>query len=317
MDNWEGIKNALQFSDDGKLKHLIEIEGINKDLIESIFDLTESIIDSGCDRHLKDKLFVNIFFERSTRTRLAFESTAKQLGADVVNLENTNMAGDLKGESIKDTIMTVGAMGASGVAIRDSHTNSIYIAAHTANQFNMPVINGGAGCVSHPTQALTDAYTLRKEIGDLTGANIAIIGDVLHSRVARSDAQIFKTLGANVRLIGPSNFCPSYLEDEMKVPIFTNMTEGLIDVDAAVLLRIQNERLPYNFNLLNKNYFNDYGMTIKRLEQQKSSFFILHPGPINRGMEIDDEAAECKQSLILKQVTNGMAIRKAVLLMLC
>ena len=286
-----------------------------EDILKDALDIAKN----GCGRPLAGRLFVNIFFESSTRTRTAFEATAKQLGADVVNLDRVTMAGQTKGESMPDTVRTVAAMGAAGIALRHSEPEAVEAAARAADEFNIPVINGGAGCRSHPTQGLTDAYTLREVLGgDISGMTIAIVGDVLHSRVARSDSQIFRTLGVNnIRLIGPPSLCPPSLTDEFQAPVFADMDTGLENADAVVVLRAQRERLCGDFYSSPQAYSEDYGMTEERLSKLKPTAVIMHPGPINRGVEIADSVADGRQSLILRQVTNGMAIRKAALIRLC
>lgn len=310
--------DAAQLSPGGRLRHLIEISGLPKSLLQRIFADADCRAAGG-GRPLAGRLFVNIFFESSTRTRAAFEAAAKQLGADVVNLDQMTMAGETKRESLEDTVRTVAAMGASGIGLRHSAARAAFRAAAAADEFGVAVINGGTGCESHPTQGLTDAYTLREVFGeDFSGMKAAIVGDILHSRVARSDMQILRTMGAaDIRLVGPPDLCPPSLQKELGAPVFANMGEGLRGVDVAILLRVQRERLRGGFCGSPEAYFAAYGMTGGRLARLKSSAIVMHPGPINRGMEIADEVADGAQSRILRQVANGMAIRKAVLARLC
>ena len=272
-------------------------------------------------RPLAGKLIVNIFFESSTRTRTAFEASAKQLGADVVNLDRITMSGDTKSESLADTVRTVSAMGAAGIVIRHSEAGAAKQAAAAAPS-PVAVINGGDGNNAHPTQGLTDAYTLREKFGEsLSGASIAIVGDVVNSRVARSDARIFRLLGArDIRLVGPAKLCPPSMSKLLGGEVVRDMDEGIDGCDVVVLLRWQKERAGLKFYPPVKEYFRNYGMTtrrLKRLTATKRGAMILHPGPINRGVEIADEVADSPHSRILRQVANGMAIRMATLAELC
>ena len=309
----------LQTADSGRLRHLITLDGVSKAIIKDLFLLADQCESNRLARPLAGKLFVNIFFESSTRTRTAFEAAAKQLGADVVNLDQITMAGERKRESLQDTVRTVGAMGAAGVALRHSQAGAAEEAARAADEFNIALINGGTGCESHPTQGLADAYTLRETHGeDFSNVSAAIVGDVLHSRVARSDAHIFRTLGMrDLRLVGPPSLCPPSLSEELGAPVFANMDEGIAGADAVIMLRVQRERLEGGGGLSDASYFADYGLDARRLETMKPSAAVMHPGPLNRGMEIADIAADGPRSKILRQVQNGMKIRKAALTYLC
>ena len=301
------------------MRHLISLSGLSKDLLRDIFADADSHKERS-ERTLAGQLFVNIFFENSTRTRAALEAAAKQLGADVVNLDQMTMSGEAKSESLEDTVRTVAAMGAAGIGLRHSEAGAATRAAKAADESGVAVINGGTGCESHPTQGLTDGYTLREIFGeDFSQLTVAIVGDILHSRVARSNAQMLKTMGAkNIRLIGPPDLCPPSLEKEFGAPVFANMDEGLQNADVVMLLRIQRERLQGEFRGASpENYCAAYGLTSARLSRLKSSAIVMHPGPINRGMEIEDAVADGEQSRILRQVKNGMAIRKAILSRLC
>ena len=321
-DNWDAQGAALQF-DGGKLRHLITLFGLPRELLRGIFADADRYQCGGGGRPLAGRLFVNIFFESSTRTRAAFEAAAKQLGADVINLDQITMAGETKHESLEDTVRTVAAMGACGIALRHSEPAAAARAAVAAAESGIVVINGGTGCAAHPTQGLADMYTLREIHGDdFSALSAAIIGDVAHSRVARSDVQALKIMGASdIRLAGPPDLCPPSLADELGAPIFDDMESALRGVDAAILLRVQRERLSEkeggDFAQNARRYFAEYGMTRERLPLLKPSAVIMHPGPINRGIEITDEVADGPQSKILRQITNGMAIRKAVLTRLC
>ena len=310
---------ALQISAAGDLRHLITLDGIPRALLAEIFVVADRYAAGDDSRSLAGRLFVNIFFESSTRTRVAFEAAAKQLGADVVNLDQITMAGETKNESLPDTVRTVSALGAAGIALRHSSAGAAEVAAHAADEFGIAVINGGTGCESHPTQGLTDAYTLREIYGDdFSALSVAIVGDVLHSRVARSDVHILRTMGAvDIRLVGPPQLCPLALESELGAPVFADVAAGLHHADVVILLRVQQERVCGNFYTSPTAYCADYGLTEARLATLKKSAVVMHPGPLNRGIEITDAVADGAQSKILRQVKNGMAIRKAVLTRLC
>ncbi|MBE8158011.1 MAG: aspartate carbamoyltransferase catalytic subunit [Betaproteobacteria bacterium] len=309
----------MQIAPDGGLQHLITLEGLSKEFLGAFFASADRYKMDGGGRPLAGKLFVNIFFESSTRTRAAFEAAAKQLGADVVNLDQITMSGETKQESLEDTVRTMAAMGAAGIALRHSEAGAAERAAKVAGEFGVALINGGVGCESHPTQGLTDAYTLREIAGeDFSPLSVAIVGDVLHSRVARSNLQILRALGAkDIRLAGPPELCPPDLRKELGAPVFADLDEALDGVDVVMLLRVQRERLRGAFYYAPEKYFADYGLDETRLAKLKKTAVVMHPGPINRGVEISDAVADGAQSLILRQVANGMAVRKAVLTMLC
>lgn len=331
-------ESDIQFSPDGGLRHLISLNGLSKPFLDAFFASADKWQNGG-GRPLAGKLFANIFFESSTRTRAALEAAAKQLGADVVNLDQITMAGETKNESLEDTVRTVSAMGAAGIALRHSEAGAAARAAKIAGKFGVSLINGGIGCEEHPTQGLTDAYTLREKFGeDFSALSIVIAGDVLHSRVARSNLLVLRTLGAkDIRLAGPPELCPPSLRDEFGAPVFSDMDEALDGADVAMFLRVQRERLPKAFGKRRADfsadetetaykrifdeyagrYFADYGLTETRLAKLKQNAAVMHPGPLNRGVEISDAAADGPRSLILRQVANGMAVRKAVLAVLC
>ena len=305
-----------QLSSDGNFLHLLTLEGLPETALRRLFALADAYADIRLARPLLSKLVINIFFETSTRTRTAFEATEKQLGADVVNLDKTIMADNVKRESFIDTIQTVVAMGAAGIILRHAEDGAAERAAMVSNE--VPIINGGDGANAHPTQALTDSYTLRETFGDdFSGLSISIIGDVLHSRVARSNLHALKTLGVtDIRLVGPPTLCPAKLANDLDATVTHDINDGLDGADAVILLRIQRERLTKNKALTaeaEKQYFADYGLTSNRLRQLKKKTIIMHPGPVNRGIEIADEVMQTKNIAILRQVKNGMAIRAAVL----
>jgi aspartate carbamoyltransferase catalytic subunit len=226
------------------------------------------------------------------------------------------MAGDIKQESLEDTVRTVAAMGAVGIALRHPDAGAPQAAVAAAAP-GIAVINGGNNCESHPTQGLTDAYTIRERVGDdFSGLSVAIVGDVLHSRVARSNLHMLRIMGAtDIRLVGPPELCPQILQNDLGASVFSDLEEAINSVDIVILLRVQRERL--RAMPQESDYFRNYGLTAARLAMLKKDVMILHPGPINRGVEISDSVADGPQSMILRQVTNGMAIRKAVLSRLC
>lgn len=308
---------VAQLNSDGSLAHLLTLDGLPAAAVHDLFTLADFYAAGSDSRPLRGRLLVNIFFESSTRTRTAFEAAAKQLGADVVNLDQIRMAGTTKSESLQDTVRTVCAMGTAGIVLRHGEDGAAQQAADAADG-QAVVINGGDGCHAHPTQGLADAYTLLRHFGDaLPTLAVAIIGDVLRSRVARSDLHILRTLGVrDIRLAGPPQLCPSALAGSLGAPVLHDIDEALAGADVAILLRIQNERLAAlrdEFALSPADYLTRYGLTEARQARMKPAAVIMHPGPINRGVEIADRVADSRQSLILQQVRNGMAIRKAVL----
>ena len=262
--------SKLQLSDSGRLLHLLTLEDLPPKIIYSLFAAADKFAahkPSPDARPLSGKLFVNIFFESSTRTRTAFEASARQLGADVVNLDRITMSGETKSETLRDTVLTIAAMGAAGIALRHGE-NGAAVQAAAAAPPNFAVINGGDGENAHPTQGLTDAYTLRERVGeDFSGLSIAIVGDVLHSRVARSDLHIFRTLGAtDIRLVGPPSLCPQELQDELGATVINDMADGINGVDVVALLRVQRERLNADETGLSAaEYFTRFGLDEKRL----------------------------------------------------
>ena len=308
---------AEQQNPDGSLAHLLTLQDMPLATAERLFSLADFYAAGNRARRLRGKLLVNIFFESSTRTRTAFEAASKQLGADVVNLDQIRMAGATKSESLEDTVRTVSAMGAAGIVLRHGEDGAAHKAAAVAPA-GVVIINGGDGCNSHPTQGLTDAYTMRQHFGkDLSKLSVAIIGDVLHSRVARSNLHILRLLGVDdIRLAGPEQLCPSALAQQLGATVNHNIDDALAGVDVVMMLRIQRERiqaLNRNVDMSEAEYLAQYGLTEARAAALKPSAVVMHPGPINRGVEIADSVADSKRSLILQQVHCGMAIRMAVL----
>jgi aspartate carbamoyltransferase catalytic subunit len=312
-------KKNLQLNDNGDLHHLLAIEGLPKRIIERILDTAESFVGIN-EREVKvvpllrGKSIFNIFFENSTRTRTTFEIAAKRLSADVVSLD-VQRSSTNKGETILDTIANLTAMHADMFVVRHSESGAPYlIAQHAAPHVH--VVNAGDGRHEHPTQGLLDVFTIRRYKKDFTRLTVAIVGDVLHSRVARSQIHALTTLGVpEVRLIAPRSLLPADIE-RLGVRVFTSLEEGLKGVDVVTMLRLQNERMTGALLPSASEYFSRYGLTPQKLALAKPDAIVLHPGPMNRGVEIDSAVADGSQSVILPQVTYGIAIRMAVMAIL-
>ena len=312
-----------QLNQHGELVHLLSIEGLSRAMIHKILDIAESFLAIG-DREIKKvpllrgQSVFNLFFENSTRTRTTFEIAGARLSADVVNL-NINASSTSKGESLLDTIDNLTAMHADMFVVRHAESGApTFIAQHLNKTTGgaVHVINAGVGRHAHPTQGLLDMYTIRHYKKDFTNLRVAIVGDILHSRVARSDIHALTTLGCpEVRAIGPRTLLPSHLEG-MGVRVFTDMNEGLKDVDVIIMLRLQNERMAGALLPSAQEYFKQYGLTEEKLALAKPDAIVMHPGPMNRGVEIDSRVADGPQSVILSQVTFGIAVRMAVMSML-
>jgi aspartate carbamoyltransferase catalytic subunit len=307
-----------QLTSNGELRHLLTTEGLPKPLIHKILDTAASFVGVA-DKEIKKvpllrgKSVFNLFFENSTRTRTTFEIAAKRLSADVVNL-NVNVSSAAKGESLLDTIDNLAAMAADIFVVRHASSGAPFqIAQHLGP--NIHVINAGDGRHAHPTQALLDMYTIRHFKKDFTQLRVALVGDILHSRVARSNIHALTTLGVpEVRAIGPLTLLPSGLR-EMGVRVFTNLEEGLKDVDVVITLRLQNERMRGALLPSAQEYYKYYGLSQEKLALAKPDAIVMHPGPMNRGVEIDSAVADGPQSVILSQVTFGIAVRMAVMSM--
>ncbi|MEC4685914.1 MAG: aspartate carbamoyltransferase catalytic subunit [Nitrospirota bacterium] len=297
-------------------KDIVGIKDLSRDEIELILNTAVGFRDV-LRRDIKKvptlrgKTVVNLFFEPSTRTRTSFELAAKRLSTDVINF-SVSASSVVKGESLIDTAMTIQALGADVVIIRHSSSGVPHL---LARHLNASVINAGDGINEHPTQALLDAFTIMEKYGRIRGLKIAIVGDILHSRVAKSNIYCLRTLGAEVRLIGPPTLIPEGLIDP-DIEIFHNMEEGLRDIDVVMMLRIQMERQDRGFFPTTDEYFRLWGLTLERLSLAKPGAIVMHPGPMNRGIEIVSDVADSPQSVILEQVTNGIAARMAVLYLL-
>ena len=311
--------NNPQLDSDGRLRHLLSIEGLPKKILNQILDTAESFVGVA-EREVKKvpllrgKTVCNLFFENSTRTRTTFEIAAKRLSADVISL-NVSTSSQSKGETILDTVDNLIAMHADMFVVRHSQSGAAhFIAKHVPEHIH--VINAGDGRHSHPTQGLLDMFTIRKYKPDLHNLRVAIVGDVLHSRVARSEIHALTTLGVpEVRVIAPKTLLPAQVE-KLGVHVFHDMKAGLKDVDVVMMLRLQNERMSGAMLPSAQEYFKTYGLTQEKLSLAKPDAIVLHPGPMNRGVEIDSSVADGQQSVILPQVTYGIAIRMAVMAML-
>jgi aspartate carbamoyltransferase catalytic subunit len=307
---------AIQYDAQGRLRHLLTLEGLRRETIEELFTLADSLVEVGARSVknvplLRGKTVVLLFFEASTRTRTTFEIAAKRLSADVVTLDVPASSAS-KGESLLDTIANLQAMQTDAFVVRHADSGAAHlIARHVAPQ--VAVVNAGDGCHAHPTQALLDLYTIRQRRGSLAGMKVAIVGDVLHSRVARSQLAGLHLLGvSDVRLVGPATLVPRRLE-QLGARVFHDPREGLDGVDVVMMLRLQRERMAGGFVPSDREYFELYGLTEAALKVAKPDALVMHPGPINRGVEIASAVADGGRSLILPQVTNGIAIRMAVL----
>ena len=305
-----------QLNKHGELIHLLSIEGLPKAVLLQILD-TASTFMSVNEREVKKvpllrgKSVFNLFFENSTRTRTTFEIAATRLSADVMNLDISRSSA-AKGESLLDTIANLSAMHADMFVVRHSESGAPYlIARHCAPHVH--VVNAGDGRHAHPTQALLDMYTIRHYKKDFSNLRVAIVGDIVHSRVARSDIHALTTLGAaEVRAVGPKTLVPGDLRS-MGVRVCHDMAEGVRDADVIIMLRLQNERMSGAMLPSAGEFFKHYGLTEEKLALANPEAIVMHPGPINRGVEIDSSVADGRQSVILPQVTFGIAVRMAVM----
>ena len=305
-----------QLNKNGELIHLLTTEGLSRDMLTHILDTASNFV-SVSDREVKKvpllrgKSVFNLFFENSTRTRTTFEIAATRLSADVINLDIARSS-TAKGETLLDTIDNLSAMAADIFVVRHSESGAPYlIAQHVAPHVH--VVNAGDGRHAHPTQALLDAYTIRHFKGDIHNLSIAIVGDVLHSRVARSNIHALTTLGCpDLRVVGPKTLVPKDMAS-MGVRVCHNLKEGIADADVVIALRLQNERMSGALLPSSQEFFKSFGLTAERMAWAKPNAIVMHPGPINRGVEISSEVADGPQAVILSQVTFGIAVRMAVM----
>ena len=316
------MARSIQLNPKGQLTHLLSIEGVPRAILVAILDRAKDFLRAdGLGGFevvnapvLSGKTIFNIFFENSTRTRTTFEIAARRLSADIVNL-NVNASSTAKGESLLDTIDNLAAMQADMFVVRHGQSGAPYLIARHINQVapQIHIMNAGDGRHAHPTQALLDMFTIRHYKGDFHQLRVAIVGDVLHSRVARSAIHALTTLGApEIRVIAPKTLLPAGLA-EMGVHAFTRLEEGLEGVDVVMALRLQNERMRGALLPSPQEYFKHYGLTEAKLRHASPQAIVMHPGPMNRGIEIDSAVADGAQSVILSQVTFGIAVRMAVM----
>jgi aspartate carbamoyltransferase catalytic subunit len=302
--------------DTGLGRHLLGIDGLGRSDLEEILDLTDAFAEIGRRPiprvpALRGRTVATLFFENSTRTRMSFETAARRLSADTVAF-SAGTSSLSKGESIRDTVEVVASYGADVLVVRHAMAGTAH---RVAEWTDLSVVNAGDGCHEHPTQALLDCYTLRERRGSLDGMRIAIVGDVSHSRVARSDVLAFTTLGAEVVLVAPATLLPPAIEG-WPVTVAHELDPLLGDLDAIYLLRLQRERITEGLIPSLREYAADFCLTAGRVARMRSDALVLHPGPTNRGVEISAEAAADHRSVILDQVVNGVSVRMAVLFLL-
>jgi aspartate carbamoyltransferase catalytic subunit len=294
-------------------RHLLGIEGLSRPEIENLLDLADAAVDvsRAVEKKratLRGRTLINLFFEASTRTQSSFELAGKRLGADVMNMSVASSSVK-KGETLIDTAITLNAMRPDIIVVRHHQAGAAHL---LARKVDCSVVNAGDGAHEHPTQALLDALTIRRNCGRVEGLTVAICGDILHSRVARSGIIALSALGAHVRVVGPSTLMPTGIE-ETGVEVFHDMRSGLKDADIVMMLRLQRERMSGAFVPSSKEYFRYFGLDAEKLAFAKPGALVLHPGPMNRGVEIDSLIADGARSRIREQVEMGVAVRMAVL----
>ncbi len=311
--------SELQLDDNGKLRHFLSIEGLNQGILTEILDTADSFT-SVTDRTIKKvpilrgKTVANLFFEASTRTRSTFELAAQRLSADILSL-NVDTSATVKGESLLDTLQNLEAMQIDMFVIRHQDSGSAHFFAQHVRP-GVAVLNAGDGQHAHPTQAMLDMFTIRRHKGDFAPLTVAVVGDVEHSRVARSVLQALATLGTGeIRVVGPRTLLPPAPE-ALGVRAFTDMREGLVDVDVVIMLRLQRERMRGALLPSEKEYFRSFGLSQERLARAKPDAIVMHPGPANRGVEIESSVMDGNQSVILQQVSFGISVRMAVMSMI-
>ena len=302
----------IQFDEDNKLKHFLNIELLTENHINEILALAEHFAteESNKFKDLEGKTIASLFFEPSTRTKTTFELASKRLSADFINIDISNSS-TLKGESVLDMIKTLEAMSCDMFIVRHSISGTPhYIASEVGNTIS--VINAGDGTHSHPTQAMLDMYTIKKYKGGFKNLNVSIVGDILHSRVAKSIITSLKILGVNnINVIGPENLMPDNLK-ELKVSYHNSLEGGINQADVVIMLRLQKERM-HEALISIEDYYKNFGLTKNKIATAKKDVIVMHPGPINRGVEIDSDVADGPNSVILDQVTAGISVRMAIM----
>lgn len=308
----------LQLDEQGRLRHLLTIEGLKRQQIIDILDTAESFISVGDQQVrkvplLRGKTVVNLFFEASTRTLTTFELAAKRLSADVLKV-NVSTSSAVKGESLLDMLRNLEAMQCDMFVVRHNDSGAAHlIAQHVAPHIS--VLNAGDGRHAHPTQALLDMFTIRRHKKEFAPLTVAIVGDIMHSRVARSQIHALTTLGiSELRVIAPKTLIPAQVES-LGVHVFHDLKAGIKDADVIIMLRLQKERMLGALLPSEQEYFRTFGLTEEKLKLAKPDAIVMHPGPINRGVEMDSEVVDGPQSVILEQVSNGIAVRMAVMSM--
>jgi aspartate carbamoyltransferase catalytic subunit len=308
----------LQLTEQGQLRHFLTIEGLSKSLLTEILDTADSFVSMEQQSVkkvplLRGRTVVNLFFEASTRTRTTFELAAKRLSADVINL-NISTSATTKGETLLDTLKNLEAMASDMFVVRHANSGAAHFIAEQVTP-NVAIINAGDGRHAHPTQAMLDMLTIRRHKGGFENLSVAIIGDILHSRVARSQIHALKILGVpDIRVITPNTLRPYDIES-MGVKVYNQMSKGLADTDVVIALRLQNERMQSAMLPSQHEFYSRYGLSCEKLKYAKPDAIIMHPGPINRGVEIDSDVADSDRSVILNQVSYGIAVRMAVMSM--
>ena len=298
------------------VNHLLGIKYINKNDIDLIFETADhfkEVINRPIKKvpSLRDITIANIFFENSTRTKLSFELAQKRLSADVISF-SAAQSSVKKGETLIDTVNNILAMKVDMVVMRHSHAGAAYFLSQNVKA---SIVNAGDGAHEHPTQGLLDSYSIREKLGDVGGKKVVIVGDILHSRVALSNIYALKMQGAEVKVCGPKTLIPKYIES-LGVTVEPNLRKALEWCDVANMLRVQNERMDINYFPSTREYAQQYGVDKALLDSLNKEIVIMHPGPINRGVEISSDVADSQQSVILNQVENGVAVRMAVIYLL-
>ncbi len=312
------VPHTIQLDANGRLKHFLTIEGLNRAMLTSILDNAEHFVSVN-ERELRKvpllrgRTVANLFFENSTRTRTTFELAAKRLSADVLNI-NIATSATAKGESLLDTLHNLQAMHCDMFVVRHAESGAAHFIARNVEP-HISIVNAGDGQHAHPTQAMLDMFTIRREKGRFESLRVAIVGDLLHSRVFRSQIHALNTLNTGeVRVVAPRTLLPADVE-QLGVRVYTALDQGLKDVDVVIMMRLQRERMHGAFLPSANEYFDKYGLTPARLQQAHPEAIVMHPGPTNRGIEIEASVADGPQSVILQQVTYGIAVRMAVMSM--
>jgi aspartate carbamoyltransferase catalytic subunit len=306
----------LQLDENGNLRHFLSIDGLNRELLTGLLDTAESFrsaAENGVRKLplLRGKTVINLFFEHSTRTRTTFELAARRLSADVINID-VSTSSTSKGETLLDTLRTLEAMQCDLFVVRHHQSGAAHFFAEHSPE-GVSVLNAGDGSHAHPTQAMLDAFTIRRHRPDFENLRILIVGDIKHSRVARSQIHAFSLLGAaEVRLVAPPTLMPLAVET-MGVHVYPELDAALDGADVVMMLRVQHERMNGAFLPSRKEYFQRFGLTPRRLEIANPGCLVMHPGPMNRGVEIESSVADGANSVVLEQVSNGLAIRMAIM----